>query len=97
MRRIFLALLMAIALTALAAALDWFGFGEGFGLWTYTLGTVSGLGLALLGLLISIWNLLFARRKRPGLALGGQIILTGLFAFGLALLIWLATGKPIPN
>ena len=81
MRRVLFALLAALGLVALAAALDWFAFSEDFGLWTYTLGTIGGLGLVLAGLLISIGTLLTARKKWPGLALGGQIIFTGLLAF----------------
>lgn len=95
MRRVLFALLAALGLVALAAALDWFAFSEDFGLWTYTLGTIGGLGLVLAGLLISIGTLLAARKKWPGLALGGQIIFTGLLAFALALLIWFATGQPV--
>lgn len=96
MKRIRSALLIALGLATLLAALDRFAFAEGFGLWTYTLGAFTGLGLTLLGLLIAIIRLLFSRRKGPGLALGGQIILIGLLTFGLVLLIWLATGKPVP-
>lgn len=96
MRRIRSALLIALGLAALMAGIDHFAFAEGFGLWTYTLGAFIGLGLTLLGLLISIFKLFFARRKGPGLAVGGQITLIGLLTFGLVLLIWLATGKPAP-
>ncbi|MGI6365148.1 MAG: hypothetical protein ACOX2G_05345 [Bacillota bacterium] len=96
MKRILYSLLIALGLTALLALLDYLGFGEEFGLWTYTLGAVSGLALVLLGLLYSIFKLLFSRRKGSGLALGAQIILIGLVTFGLALLIWLAVGKPAP-
>ena len=93
MRRILYAFLSALALTALAAALDYFAFVEDFGLWAYTLGTIAGLGLALLGLIYSIVKLLFSRRKGPGLALGALFILTGILTFLLSLAVWLLTGK----
>lgn len=96
MKRILYSLLIALALTALLALIDQQGFAEEFGLWTYTLGAIIGLGLALLGLLYFLFKLLFSRRKGPGLALGAQIILIGLLTFGMVLLIWLAAGKPAP-
>ncbi len=96
MRQMRASLLIALGLTALLTGIDHFAFTEEFGLWTYTLGAFIGLGLALLGLLLSIVKLLFSRRKGPGLVLGGQIILIGLLTFGLVLLIWLVTGKPEP-
>lgn len=97
MRRIFYTLLAAMGLTAIAAALDYFVFAEEFGLWTYTLGTITGLGLALLGLLVSIGKLLFSRNKGAGLALGALLILSGIFTFLLAFGIWMAMGQPVPS
>lgn len=93
MKRVRIGLLIAFCIAALAAALDWLAFAEEFGLWTYTLGTFAGLGLALLGLLMSIGRLLFARRK--GIGLGPLFILIGLTTFLLALLVWIAVGRPI--
>ena len=93
MQRVRISLLIALGLVALAAALDWLAFAEGFGLWTYTLGTFAGLLLALLGLLLSIGRLLFARHK--GLGLGPLFILTGVTTFLLALLVWIAAGRPV--
>lgn len=96
MRKLLYTLLTAIGLTAIAVAMDHYVFSEEFGLWTYTLGTISGLGLALLGLLISIVRLLFSRKKGAGLALGALLILTGVLTFLMALAIWLAAGRPAP-
>ncbi len=93
MKRVRIGLLIALCLAGAAAVLDWLAFAEEFGLWTYTLGTFAGLGLGLLGLLMSIGRLLFARRK--GLSLGPLLILIGVITFLLALLVWIATGRPI--
>ncbi len=92
MKRVRIGLFIAFGLAALAAVLDWFAFAEEFGLWTYTLGTIAGLGLALLGLLFAIGRLLSARRK--GIGLGPLFILTGVVTFLLALLVWIAAGRP---
>lgn len=94
MRRIVYALLAALCLTGIAAAADWYGFDDSFSLWTYTLGTVIGMTLALIGLLLSIGKLMFSRRKGAGLTTGALIILTGVFTFLLSLLVWVALGKP---
>jgi phosphotransferase system glucose/maltose/N-acetylglucosamine-specific IIC component len=95
--RLLYPVLAAIVLSGILAGIDRVFFTEDFGLWTYTLGTMTGMGLALLGLLLSIGTLLFSRRKGAGLALGALIILTGVFTFLLVLLIWLATGMPTPG
>ena len=95
MRRLLYALLSAMGLTIIMAGIDWLFFTEDFGLWTYTLGTMTGMGLALLGLLLSI-GMLFSRRKGRGLALGALVILVGVFTFLLVMLVWLATGMPTP-
>lgn len=93
MKRVGIGLLIAFCLAGAAAVLDRFAFTEKFGLWTYTLGTFAGLGLALLGLLLSIGKLLSARRK--GIGLGPLLILIGVTTFLLALLVWIAASRPI--
>ncbi|HOC06199.1 MAG: hypothetical protein ACOX21_08280 [Bacillota bacterium] len=90
MRRIGISLLIALCLTALAALLDRFVFAESFGLWTFTLGTLAGLVLIGLGLVLFIFRLLTAKK----IGASPVLILSGIVAFLLSLAVWIATGRP---
>lgn len=89
------AALVAIGFVALAAGVDRLAFSEEFGLWTYTLSTIAGLSLAVLGLLIILGKLFFSRQKN--LSAGVFLLFAGLLTFFLALLVWTAAGKPLPR
>lgn len=97
MKRVLYAFLAGLGLMALAAGLDQLLFAEEFGLWAYTLGSMTGMGLALLGLVLSIGTLLFSRKKGRSLAIAALIILTGVSTFIFSLLLWLALGMPVPT
>jgi len=96
-KRLLYTVMTAIGLIIILAGIDRVLFTEDFGLWTYTLGTMVGMGMALLGLLISIGALIYSKHKGARLAIGALIILTGVFTFLFALLVWLITGTPVPT
>lgn len=91
MRRLGISILIALCLTALAALLDRVIFDESFGLWTYTLGALAGLGLTGLGLLLFISRLFSSPRN---IGASPVLILSGIATFLLSLAVWIATGRP---
>ncbi|MTI96162.1 MAG: hypothetical protein FH749_11875 [Firmicutes bacterium] len=87
--------LSALGLVALAALADLLLFAEEFGLWTYTLGALAGMVVALLGLVILIsTTFLRSGQRLPRLRLGSGLLLTGAGTFILSWIIWFALNTP---